>query len=103
MSANNHSLAATASRELKHALEETEALLNEVANETGERAAHLRDRISEKLATAKDKLVEIEHRVLDKTKAAAKATDTYVHDHPWQAVGIAAGVGFLLGLLVSRR
>ena len=41
--------------------------------------------------------------VVEKTKAAARATDDYVHDNPWKAVGVAAGVGFLLGLLVNRR
>ena len=34
---------------------------------------------------------------------AAKATDTWVHDHPWTAIGIAAGIGVLLGLVVNRR
>jgi ElaB/YqjD/DUF883 family membrane-anchored ribosome-binding protein len=34
---------------------------------------------------------------------AARATDEYVHDNPWQAIGVAAAVGFLLGLVVARR
>ena len=34
---------------------------------------------------------------------AADVTDKYVHDNPWQAIGVAAGVGFLLGLLIGRR
>ena len=37
------------------------------------------------------------------TKEAARATDEYVHEHPWQAVGAAAGVGFLIGMLIARR
>ena len=37
------------------------------------------------------------------TKAAARATDDWVHENPWGSIGIAAGVGFLVGLLVSRR
>ena len=41
--------------------------------------------------------------MLDKTRQAAKATDEYVHEHPWHAVGVAAVVGFLLGALISRR
>jgi ElaB/YqjD/DUF883 family membrane-anchored ribosome-binding protein len=47
--------------------------------------------------------VEVEHRVVDQAKHAAKATDTWVHDHPWTAIGIAAGIGVLLGLVVNRR
>ncbi|MDQ1316092.1 MAG: hypothetical protein QG662_2201, partial [Pseudomonadota bacterium] len=38
-----------------------------------------------------------------RTKAAAKATDEYVHVHPWQAIGVAASVGVVIGLLIGRR
>jgi ElaB/YqjD/DUF883 family membrane-anchored ribosome-binding protein len=40
---------------------------------------------------------------VEKTKAAARATDDYVHDNPWQAIGAAAVVGLILGALISRR
>jgi ElaB/YqjD/DUF883 family membrane-anchored ribosome-binding protein len=38
-----------------------------------------------------------------RARAAMRATDEYVHDNPWQALGVAAGVGFLLGYLIGRR
>ena len=41
--------------------------------------------------------------MMERTKEAARATDEYVHEHPWQAVGAAAGIGFLLGMLIARR
>ena len=41
--------------------------------------------------------------IAEKAKAAGHAADDYVHDHPWQSVGVAAGVGLLLGMLLSRR
>ena len=41
--------------------------------------------------------------VVEKSKAAAKATDTYVKDNPWKAVGIGAAVGVVLGMLINRR
>ena len=40
---------------------------------------------------------------MDRAKDAAKATDDYVHENPWQAIGIAAAVGLVAGLLMSRR
>ena len=40
---------------------------------------------------------------LDRAKATARATDEYVRDNPWQALGVAAAVGVLVGLLMSRR
>ena len=38
-----------------------------------------------------------------KAKAAATTTDEYVHSKPWTAVGVAAGVGLIIGMLVGRR
>ncbi len=55
------------------------------------------------ISSAKTRLVEVEHKVVDHAKYAAKATDSWVHEHPWTAIGIAAGVGVLLGLVVNRR
>jgi ElaB/YqjD/DUF883 family membrane-anchored ribosome-binding protein len=45
----------------------------------------------------------VEELALEKAKAAAAATDEYVHEHPWHAVGVAAGVGLVIGLLIGRR
>ena len=49
------------------------------------------------------RIADAEAALVDKTKAAARATDDYVNDNPWQAVGIAAGIGFLLGVIIGRR
>ena len=78
-------------------------MLKATAGQAGEKIAVARERIQASLAVYKDKLMDAEQALREKTKEAARATDEYVHDHPWQAVGVAAGVGFLLGLLVSRR
>jgi ElaB/YqjD/DUF883 family membrane-anchored ribosome-binding protein len=40
---------------------------------------------------------------VEKGKEAAHTTDEFVHEHPWKAVGIAAGVGLIVGLLIGRR
>ena len=63
----------------------------------------MRERIRENLIAAKHKLVDIEESIAVKAKEAARATDEYVHEHPWQAIGTAAGVGLLVGLLIGRR
>ncbi|MNC98513.1 hypothetical protein D3C83_164970 [compost metagenome] len=52
---------------------------------------------------AKVKLAEAEAVMMDKTRQAARATDEYVHENPWRAVGMAAGIGLLVGLLIGRR
>ncbi len=89
--------------DLQDVLADTEAMLKDVTSEGGEMAAALRERITANLKSVKAKLIETEQLVAEKAKVAAKATDDYVHDNPWQSIGVAGAVGFLVGLLVSRR
>jgi ElaB/YqjD/DUF883 family membrane-anchored ribosome-binding protein len=89
--------------DLKVVVADAEELLRATASQAGEKVAAARERIQASLASAKVKLTEAERALLEKTKEAAKATDEYVHEHPWKAVGIAAGAGLLLGILISRR
>ncbi len=63
----------------------------------------LRERIGQSLRDAKLRLADAEGALVDKTKAAARATDDFVHENPWRAVGVAAVVGLLLGAIISRR
>lgn len=84
-------------------LQETEKLLNQADQAVGKDADALYARVASGLRDAKEKLVSAEKAAVEKTKQAAKATDAYVHEHPWQAVGIAAAVGVLVGMLISRR
>jgi ElaB/YqjD/DUF883 family membrane-anchored ribosome-binding protein len=89
--------------DLKVVVADAEELLRATASQAGEKVAAARERIQASLASAKVKLNDAERALLEKTKEAAKATDEYVHDHPWKAVGIAAAAGFVLGILISRR
>jgi ElaB/YqjD/DUF883 family membrane-anchored ribosome-binding protein len=89
--------------DLKVVVADAEELLRATASQAGEKVGVARERIQASLASARVKLAETERAVLDKTKIAAKATDEYVHENPWQAVSVAAVIGFLLGALISRR
>jgi ElaB/YqjD/DUF883 family membrane-anchored ribosome-binding protein len=84
-------------------LTEAEDLLKRAGNETGERAKDLRAQVEAKLLSAKLRLQELEGEAMDRAKDVARFTDDYVHDNPWRAIGVAAVVGFLAGLLVNRR
>ena len=89
--------------DLAAVLAEAEEMLKRASVETGDKARDLRSQVETQLLRAKLKLQEIEGEAIDHAKAAARATDDYVHDHPWQAIGIAAAVGLLIGLLMNRR
>ncbi|GAB4165451.1 MAG: YqjD family protein [Rhodocyclaceae bacterium] len=82
---------------------DAEELLRLTANQAGDKVADLRLRVQDHLAAARAKLAETEAAIVDQTKAVARATDDYVHDNPWRSMGIAAGIGFLVGLLIGRR
>ena len=90
-------------RDLQTVVEDAEALLQATAAQTGERVDGIRARAQASLKQAKTRLLEAEVEALEQVRAAAATTDEYVHENPWQAVGVAAGVGLLLGLLLGRR
>ena len=89
--------------DLKVVVADAEELLRATASQAGEKVGVARERIQASLASARVKLAETERAVLDKAKLAASATDEYVHEHPWHAVGVAAVIGLLLGALINRR
>ena len=89
--------------DLKAVVADAEELLKATADQTGERIAAARGKAEESLKAAKARLDEQEAALMVKTKAVAKATEDYVRDNPWKAVGIAAAAGFLLRILVTRR
>lgn len=89
--------------DLQLVLADAEALLAATAGDASGSMAELRERVQATLSQARSGLIDAQEQVVERAKAAAKATDDYVHDKPWQSVGMAAGVGFLLGLLIGRR
>ena len=90
-------------KEFRTLVSDTEKLLKQPANAAGDQADELRVKLNANLDRAKAALKEQEASLREQGRAAAQATEEYVVTHPWQSVGIAAGVGFLLGLLSSRR
>jgi ElaB/YqjD/DUF883 family membrane-anchored ribosome-binding protein len=89
--------------DFKVVVSDAEALLKATANQSGEKLAAARARVEESLRVARARLAEAQTTIVAKTKAAAKATDAYVHENPWKAVGIAATIGLVVGLLLGRR
>ena len=88
---------------MKVVIADAEELLKATASAAGDRVSAARTRMEDSLRTARVKLAEAQEVVVDKAKAAARATDDYVHANPWRSVGIAAGAGLVIGMLISRR
>jgi ElaB/YqjD/DUF883 family membrane-anchored ribosome-binding protein len=82
---------------------DTEELMKLVSNESGGKAQALRDKLDRNLKLAKDYLRDVEGSVVDKSKVAARVTDEYVHENAWRTVGLAIGVGILIGFLIRDR
>jgi ElaB/YqjD/DUF883 family membrane-anchored ribosome-binding protein len=89
--------------DLKLVVADAEELLRVTAGAAGEGAAEMRGRVTASLAQAKASLAHAQEVALEKAKAAGRATDEYVHDNPWKSIGVAAGAGLLIGLLIGRR
>lgn len=89
--------------DVKVLMADADEIVKAMASATGEKAVELADKLRINMRNAKDKMADAQIAVADKAKVAARVTDDYVHDNPWQAVGIAVGVGLLLGLLIGRR
>lgn len=80
-----------------------EELLKATAGQTGEQLSVARSRATQSLFKLKDELESAERATIAQVKHAASEVDHYTHEHPWQAVGIAAAVGVLLGVVIARR
>jgi ElaB/YqjD/DUF883 family membrane-anchored ribosome-binding protein len=89
--------------DLTAVIRDAENLLRATAAQTGEKVDEMRARAEESLRMAKERLSGIEEETLKHARVLAGEADEYVRGNPWQAVGIAAGVGLVLGLLMSRR
>jgi ElaB/YqjD/DUF883 family membrane-anchored ribosome-binding protein len=85
--------------DLKVVVRDGEELIKATAGEVGEKTKEARAKLGRALEAAKDTCVRLE----EKAVAGAKATDKVIRDHPYQSIGIAFGVGLLIGVLVNRK
>ena len=89
--------------DMKVVLHDADILLRETAGQLGDKVKEARERLDRGVKAAKERLADIQDQSIEQAKIAAKATDQFVHEHPWQSVGIAFVAGAFLGMLVTRR
>ena len=82
---------------------DTKDLVKATAVETGDKIVEMRGKVEQSIANLRPRLAQAEAVLREKTTVAVNATDNYVHTRPWPAIGMAAGVGLLIGLLIGRH
>jgi ElaB/YqjD/DUF883 family membrane-anchored ribosome-binding protein len=90
-------------REFRNLIRDGESLLRSTTNVSGDALAQAREQFRTRLEEARTRISEASRVAAERGRQAAAATDDYVHANPWAVIGAAAGIGVLLGILVSRR
>ncbi len=89
--------------EFNAVLDDAQALLHHAAGEAGKDYSAARARLETSVKTARDRIGSIEQVVIDSARQAGRSADGYVRSHTWESIAIGAGVGVVLGILISRR
>ena len=86
-------------KEIKKIAHDAEDLIKATADDVSDKAREARARLMDAVESAKDSC----ERLQEKAVAGAKVTDKTIRDHPYESIGIAFGIGLLIGVLVGRR
>jgi len=89
--------------DFKALMADAEDLIKATANHESGPLSAIRSKALDTLNNAKESLSSVEGTVVDKAKVVAEGADEFVHRNPWEAVGVAAGLGLLIGLFIRRR
>ncbi len=90
-------------QDLQAVLEDADALLRATAGQAGEKLQQARARAEETVRQARERLEIAQEDIALRAREVADQADRYVRDNPWRAVGVAAGVAFVIGLILGRR
>jgi ElaB/YqjD/DUF883 family membrane-anchored ribosome-binding protein len=86
-------------QDIKNVVNDAEDLMKTAAGQAGEKAREARDRLAVTLESARETCARLEEKAI----AGAKAADRNVREHPYQSIGLAFGVGILIGVLIGRK
>jgi ElaB/YqjD/DUF883 family membrane-anchored ribosome-binding protein len=89
--------------DVKDVISDAEAFIHETGESLGGKAGEARSKLSEKVLAARERLKQIEGVVREKAIEGAKQTDRVIREHPYESIGIAFGVGLLIGILINRK
>ena len=82
---------------------DSEELLKATAGDVSEKTKEVRARLATALERSKSTMAELQSQAIAGAKAAARKADTVIREHPYESLGVAFGVGLVIGVLVGRR
>ncbi len=100
---NNEPANGTLAQGLRHVVDEAEQLLRHAADSGDQRLEAVRARFDTQVKRMRMQLDDLENTASHKARQAAHAADHAVHSHPYGAMGAAAAIALLIGVLVARR
>lgn len=89
--------------ELNQVLKDAEDFIKHSEEQASDSFHSTKQKLESTLKSAKAEIDHLEDVVVRKSKEAAHHADGYVRENPWKTAGVAAGVGLLIGLLISRN
>lgn len=89
--------------DFKVVMDDAEALLKATAHQGDAKIDAVRAKAAESLRRVGAQIATSQAALMANGKKAVTATDVYVHENPWAALGVAGGIGLVLGLLLRRR
>lgn len=89
--------------DLKLVMSDAEELVRATAGQANDKVSAARARAQASLDAAKARIAGVGDQVSARSRQAARATDDYVHENPWSSIGVATGLGVLLGFLIGRK
>ena len=94
---------ASKSGEFKNFIADIEDLITSMTPLTGADLERAKAKLAERVEVAKESLTEVSTEIAERARQSARVTNTYVHEHPWQSLGIGAILGLLVGIALNRR
>ena len=89
--------------EFQNVIADLEDLIKATTSLTGDDLARTKEKLGERIAAAKESVGKVGGAIVHRARTTAVVTNDFVHEQPWKALGVGAIVGFLLGVVISRR
>lgn len=94
---------AAASTEIKNLLADVEDLMARISDLKDADVIRVRNKVQRAVDVTRQNLADGADAIRQRAESVASTADDYVRDSPWQAIGIAALVGAVVGILATRR